>query len=470
MPMSGSDQSEWLTRARQQRGAGELEQAEASCLAAIAERPRNAEAHRLLGTVLQLQSRGAAAIDSFRRAVELEPANAKALRHLAIALSEAGKLASAMECGRMALALEPGHVGALYHLARLRRFELADPDLVALEEIARDPDALEPRQQVLLFFTLAKAYEDLGDYARSFECLTRANRLKRAGIQYDVRADLRLFDEIASVFDAELFERFAGAGSASELPILIVGMPRSGTTLVEQILAGHPVVHGAGELGDLHEMAMFVSLLKEGAAGFPDGMSEMPPQDLAELGHGYVARLGRIAPDAARVADKNPTNFRYLGLARLIVPHARVIHCVRDPLDTCLSCYGLALQGTEFGYDLIELGHYYRGYAKLMEHWRGVLPADWVIDVQYEDLVSDIEHEVRRIVAHCGLDWDDKCLDFHRLERTIRTASFAQVRQPLYRDSVGRARRYEAYLRPLLDVLEGEPEARATVPRGPNTF
>lgn len=377
-------------------------------------------------------------------------------------------MAEAIDLDRRALSLDPRHVAALSHLARLKKFQAGDADLAALEQAAREANGLPESKRAVLFFALAKAYDDTGDYERAFHCLVRANGLKRAGMEYDVSRDIRLFDEIISVFNADLVARFEHAGSTSDLPILIVGMPRSGTTLVEQVLASHPAVHGGGELPDLEEMAVVPSVMSASGRSFPHAVAELAPADLAKLGQGYVSRLGRSAPGSVRVTDKTPMNFRYLGFARLIVPRARVIHCMRDPLDTCLSCYSLPFTGVDFSYDLLELGRYYRGYAKLMDHWRSVLPGEWMLDVQYENLVEDIEREARRIVAHCGLEWEDSCLDFHATERNVQTASFAQVREPLYRGSVGRSRRYEPYIRPLIDVLYGNGE-RTTAARAAET-
>jgi tetratricopeptide (TPR) repeat protein len=415
----------------------------------------DSEAYRLLGTILQAEDRGGAAVASFEEAVRLDPRSAKALKNLAVALAEEGRLSAAIDASRSALRVRPGYFSALYLLAQLKEFSAGDPDLVVLEALARDEDALEERDLVRLCFTLAKAYEDVGDYERSFGYMRRANALKRKTFEYDVAGDVRSLRQIAAAFPGELFDRFAGAGSGSELPILIVGMPRSGTSLVEQILASHPAVHGGGELGHLRELVGAVSLLNEAGLGFPEGVARLRFDDFDRLGHGYVGRLQQIAPEAQRVTDKNNWNFRRIGVARLIVPRARVIHCLREPLDTCVSCYSL-LGEVEFACDLGELGRYYRAYAQLMAHWRSVLPSDWMLEVRYEDLVEDVERETRRIVSYCGLDWDDSCLSFYATERTVRTASFAQVRRPVYDHSIGRWRPYEPYLGPLVAGLDGD--------------
>jgi hypothetical protein len=184
-------------------------------------------------------------------------------------------------------------------------------------------------------------------------------------------------------------------------------------------------------------------------------MAGVSAEDLAALGHGYDRRLAAEAKDVERVTDKTPFNFAYLGLARLIVPRARVIHCVRDPLDTCVSCFKVDFEKVRFAFDLEELGRYHRAYTHLMEHWRRVLPRGWVLEVRYEELVVDLEGQTRRMLAHCGLSWDERCLAFGSTERMVQTASFAQVRQPVHERSVGRWRDYEPWLGPLIAALAG---------------
>jgi hypothetical protein len=188
---------------------------------------------------------------------------------------------------------------------------------------------------------------------------------------------------------------------------------------------------------------------------FPEGVAEMRGEDLHALGSQYLRRTGELAPEAERISDKAPMNFQHLGLINLILPQARVVHCLRDPMDTCLSCYGLLWKSSkmDFTYDLAELGRYYVGYTELMEHWQRVLPEGLVLDMRYEDVVADLEGQARRLIEHCGLEWTDACLSFHETDRAVRTASFKQVRQPIYKTSLARWRRYERHLGPLLDIL-----------------
>ena len=309
-------------------------------------------------------------------------------------------------------------------------------------------DGMKPLDRMRLEFALGKAWMDVGVGGRAFAHLNSGNRLRRASFSYDVDADVARMDATAAAVGPELMGRHAGAGDPSDLPIFIVGMPRSGTTLIEQILASHPDVHGGGELTQLGALL--------GGAEYPGLASRLTGERLAQLGRAYSEQIAALAPGRRRVTDKTPANFLHAGLIHLMAPNARIIHCVRDPRDTCLSCYTtLFASGQRFAYDLAELGTYYRGYAALMDHWRARLPPDRFTEVRYEDVVADLEGEARRLVAFCGLEWDDACLDFHTTRRQVRTASANQVRQPLYRRSVGRWERYADHLGPLTAALSG---------------
>jgi tetratricopeptide (TPR) repeat protein len=453
-PAEADNARELLAYARERRDAENYGLAETLCRSALAGAADSAEAHQLLGTILQAQDRVADAVESFQQAIRLEPQNAEAFHQLSIALAELGRLPEALAAVRESLVLRPNHAGALYHLGELKVFHPSDPDLAALEAVSAHADELEERETTFLFFALAKAYDDTGDYDRAFDYLQRANALKRRTIDYDVEDDVRLMRAIAEVFDEQLLANAPNGGSASEAPVLVVGMPRTGTSLVEQILASHPLVYGAGELPYFDELSVAISFTTHRAGGFPRGVPHLDRQELDDFGDAYVRQLQRLDPGAHRIIDKNPFNFLYLGLARLIVPGARIIHCTRDPLDTCLSCYRANFKWMDAAFDLGDLGRYYRAYADLMNHWRRVLPPGSMLEVSYEDVVEDVERQARRLLAHCDLDWYPGCLDFQASPRPVRTTSFVQVRRPLYRDAVARWRNYEGRLGPLLAALE----------------
>jgi hypothetical protein len=232
-------------------------------------------------------------------------------------------------------------------------------------------------------------------------------------------------------------------------------MPRSGTTLIEQILASHSNVFGAGELSAFEDITN-ATLAKSGPLT-PQTMLEATCESLRDIGRQYVAELQKRAPTAARITDKMPANFRYAGLIHTVLPGARMIHAVRNPIDTCISCFSQNFAGEQpWAYDLAELGRYYRGYARLMAHWRKVLAPGAILEVHYEDVVDDLEAQARRIIAFCGLAWDDACLRFYETQRPVRTASAAQVRRPIYRTSMDRASLYADLLAPLIEALEPE--------------
>jgi Sulfotransferase family len=312
----------------------------------------------------------------------------------------------------------------------------------------------------VLHFALGKALADAGEQAHGFEHIMRGNALHRSLLSFSEANRLELLRRIQSIFTPDLISRGRRAGEAGPAPVFIVGMPRSGSTLIEQILAAHPLVFAAGEVEAFRDAERGVAR----GARFPDNVPGITEADLARIARSYLDRLTVLSrrglADAgtpqrriSRIIDKMPANFRYAGLIRMALPQARIIHTVRDPIDTCLSCFAIRFERQPFSFELGELGRYYRAYAALMEHCRQVLPPDAILDVRYEALVSDFENEARRIVAWCGLEWDDACLRFQDAARPVRTASASQVRRPLYRTSVGRWRPDAATLAPLLEGL-----------------
>ena len=253
--------------------------------------------------------------------------------------------------------------------------------------------------------------------------------------------------DIAATFTPAVMDRFKGAGVASQRPIFVIGMPRSGTTLIEQILASHPDVYGAGELQALNQAVTR-------AGSFPYDLANWSVSNLAQVAGDYLEQINRLAPNALRVIDKLPGNFLYAGLIPLLLPGARIIHCRRDPVDTCLSCYSKSFAGEQlFAYQLDELGQFYRDYQMLMAQLRQILPPDQFIEVDYEAVVDDLEGQARRLIDFIDLPWNDACLAFHETRRMIRTASVAQVRQPIYTSSKGRWHQHAAHLAPLLIEL-----------------
>ena len=321
-----------------------------------------------------------------------------------------------------------------------------------MERLVGEPD-VATGDAIQLFFALGGVYEKKGVVDKAFDHIVNGNRLKRGTLSYDIAATRDHFDRLIETFDGALFARHGTAGDASARPIFILGMPRSGTTLVEQILASHPAVHGAGELHDLGAIAAALPARTGASQPYPACVRGAGAGLWAELGKDYVDAVSRRAPGKRRVCDKMPDNFLRIGLIHLMLPNAAIIHCRRDAMDICYSCFSLLFtEGQSFTYDLTELGLYYREYDRLMRHWQAVLPGR-ILDVRYEDVVADLEGSARRFVAHCGLEWDGRSLDFHNTKRVVRTASLTQVRQTIYASSIGRWRRHEGRLGPLIHAL-----------------
>jgi tetratricopeptide (TPR) repeat protein len=442
---------------------------------------QRADAHLHLGRALYELGELAESTASYRRALALEPANVEAQLGLATALRLAGPASEAEAACRAILDAHPEHVGALSLLGDLytdrgdfdkaeelfqRALALDGGSPAVLSSIAahrrmtgEDGAWLERAEQALakplplaheigLRYALGKYYDDLARYPEAFAAYSRANELsKRHGSDYDRAGLEQRVAEIMRSFDrAFLREAHLGA-SDSELPVFVVGMPRSGTTLTEQILASHSQAFGAGEVNFWDRAA---ELFSRAGSGAPARRSA-----LTDLARDYLARVSERSGGVRRVIDKMPANFLHAGLIHVALPHARILHMQRHPLDTCLSLYFQNFGDRHpHARDLDSLAHYYGQYVRITDHWRAVLPESTLLEVPYEALVADQEHWTRRMLEFIGLSWDPRCLDFHRTERVVITASRAQVRQKINARSIGRWRNYEPYLAPLKPLLE----------------
>jgi len=402
------------------------------------------------GNALLRLGRPEEALQAFEALHTVNPRAAMAARGAGEALRQLGRLAEARAALERAVELEPGVAGHHYALAHIGCFIENDPRLGGLERLAARAGALSPQAQCDLHFAFAKAYDDLGRHSLAFAHWRQGNAVKRRNVGYNEAMYLGILRDIAKAFPAEVIAARQGCGAASNLPVFVVGMPRSGTTLVEQILASHPKVFGAGESALMHR------LLGEDMAGmeFPAHFANVSDEALHRFGTQYVEEMRTKAPSASRIVDKLTANFMLCGLIHCTLPNARIVHVRRDPLDTCFSCFtNLFSQNIDYSYDLGELGRYYRAYGNMMAHWHRVLPKGVILDVSYEDVVADMEGEARRLVDHIGLAWDPACLTFHQTKRVVHTLSAVQVRQPLYRTAIGRAASYAPFLGPLRDAL-----------------
>jgi tetratricopeptide (TPR) repeat protein len=437
-----------------------VDEAAAAAERALALNPDNHDTINLLGRIASERGALEEALDLYRRALALKPDLADACNNMGNALKELGSLDEARSAYLKALELDPKLTGAYVNLADSMKFAPGDPQLAAMEALIAQPDRLTETDRMQLHFALGKAYADLKQHHRSFEHLLAGNTKKRAAIVYDEAATMALFDRIEEVFTAELVAAKGGQGDPSSAPIFILGMPRSGTSLIEQILASHPRVHGAGELDAFNRVADTVQGPDRKGVPYPDFVPVLEAPAMRAIGARYLAELSALAPEAQLVTDKQhvtdkmPANYFFAGLIHLALPNARIIHAIRDPVDTCVSCFSkLFTKEQAHTYDLAELGRHHVRYQRLMAHWGRVLPAGRILDVRYEDVVADLEAQARRILAHCGLDWDPRCLAFHATARPVRTASATQVRQPIYRNAIGRWRVFEPFLEPLLAEL-----------------
>lgn len=392
----------------------------------------------------------------FEAALVLQPDLAEAHNSLGITLGDLGDLPHAEAEYREALRLKPDHVGAYYNLTSLIRLMPEDALWAPLMSMAETLGQRATDEQILLHFALGKVWEDNRDYDQAFEHFLYGNRLKHGYSRYDEARQVEFYRNYIRIFSTSFLANHSGAGTRDETPIFIVGMSRSGTTLVEQILASHPQVHGGGEMQLLRRCACLELGPLADEAEIPQRLAQLEGSAFTRIGERYAAALKELAPGAVRVTDKLPGNMVLVGLMHLAFPRAHIIHCVREPLDTCVSCFTKHFTtGHDFSYDLGELGRFYRLYTELMRHWHAVLPPGRMLEVRYEDVVKDLEGQARRLLTFCGLDWDDACLRFHEHRRVVRTASLAQVRQPIYASSVGRWRHYEKYLDQLKQALAG---------------
>jgi tetratricopeptide (TPR) repeat protein len=404
-----------------------------------------------IATLLLADGRYEDGIAALDRAIALgDEARDELLAKRAGTMETFGRQDEAKSAFEEALALNPGSPTAMTGRAELIKFTPDDPTIPAMEALLAPGKSETHASRMLLHFALGKAYLDLGDSAAAFRHLNEGNRMKRGVVAYSADATEKFFADVAAAFPPALLDRLGGQGLRTPAPIFVVGMPRSGTTLIEQILAAHPAVRGAGEL-------RFMRSIVEQISDFPKGVAALDAAALQRMGQDYLSRIEALADGKPRVVDKAPGNFVNAGLIRLILPDAKIIHARRDPVDTCLSCYTkLFADALNFTYDMTELGRYCRGYQKLTDYWRTVLPASHFLEVDYEAVVDDIEAEARRMLEFLELPWDPACLEFYRVERPVRTASVNQVRQPIYRSSSGRWRKHAEALQPLLKVLEIE--------------
>jgi len=436
------------------RRLGRMQQAEAHFVRAIELKPDFAAAHYNLGVLLQEREEVDRAIARYRQALAHRPDYLEALNNLGSCLRSRGFVDEAKDAFERVLQLQPLQIEAHCNLAQFKTYRADDPHVGQLLSQQHRVSSLPVEGRVRYWFTVGKMLEDTGRHDESFSAYAEGNRIKNAGMHWDESAHLALQRRIVATFTRDHLAAHAVPPAAEgPTPVFIVGMPRSGTSLLEQVLATLPTVHGAGELTWLPETLCVDEA--QGPEGFPQTLAGYSTDEYLQLGRRYIERIRELAPDATHVVDKLPDNFQHLGLIHLMFPGARIIHSMRDPMDSCFSCFSRLFIGDNLGYayDLEATGRYWVAYHESMRHWREVLPAGRILDVSYETMVSDFENQARRLVEYLGLPWDERCLGFHENPRIVRTASVAQVRKPIYRTSVARWKHYERHLGALLDIV-----------------
>lgn len=425
---------------------------------ALDRRPEDADLRMLMASALGEINELDEAIRQSELAIAAMPQSARPLVALGKLYLRFGRFDEAYRCHMKARKLDPLDCDALVGTLKHLKSRLPAEEAERAAALAETPSlAISQRRQ--LHFALSAAKEAMGDYDAAFLHMDRGNQLRRMELEpqggcYDVAKHAARIDRVIEAFNEGYFRRVAGFGNPSELPVFVVGMPRSGTTLCEQILASHSKVLGADELPDLARIEHdLIDGHAKHHAGDADYAAALSVDLVRSIGAGHLVRLRQLAPFALRVVDKMPTNYRRLGLIATLFPGARIIHCRRDPMDTGFSCFSKDLVNVPlWASDLGSIGRVYRQYERLMAHWSRVLPIE-ILELRYEAVVGDFEASVRRLIKHCGLAWEDACLEFHRTDRQVKTASLEQVRRPIYDTSIGRWRRFERHLAPLREGL-----------------
>lgn len=416
--------------------------------------PDNVQSHFQLASTLAPAALTYDAVAAYQRVLELQPNHAGAVLGFAHMLKTVGRQDEAVAAYRNFIKLTPDQGEGYWSLANLKTYRLTDEDIREMEsQLAKDD--LTDQSAVNFLFALAKTYEDQGSIDRAWSFYSKGNAKRRMIEQYDPVTTEVTNDSIISVFDQQFLENNSGLGNPDPAPIFVVGLPRSGSTLIEQILASHSQVEGTSELPYLGRVATSLNRNRADGINYPEATRELGEKQFKALGEEYInlAELHRTE-GKPRFIDKMPNNTPTIGFLNLILPNAKIIDARRYPLDSCFSCYRqLFARGQAFTYDLTDIGEYFLQYQRMMDHWHDVLPGR-VLTVQYEDMVTDFEQQVRRLLEYCELPWEDACINFHETERPVRTASSEQVRQPIYSKSINRWRNYKQYLGELIEVLE----------------
>lgn len=444
-----------IMTARVQARRANFALAEKACRQALAAERDNAEALSVLGLICHETDRHPEAVQLLARAVELAPGNPETLNYYGVALKSVGRLDEAREHILKSIELNHDLVGAFANLNDLVDYSKEKELFKRLEKIATTMKGRSAETRMPLHYAYAKALDDNGQHEKALEQYIEGAKIKRAQLDYRESEIVEFFADVRKTFTAELFRNPPFEGNPTDRLLFIVGMPRSGSTLVEQIMASHSQVHGAGEVKYL---SLVLNKLRDrfpSLSRYPAMTLEMKPSHFKLVADGYEQAMLGKAGDARIVTDKLLTNYFFLGMIHLMFPNARFINTRRDPVDSCLSAFTkLFKDDMPHSYDMGELGRYYRQYDAIMKHWEKVLPKRVMKVVEYENVVADMEKEARSIIDFMGLEWEDGVLEFHKSSRPVKTASVAQVRKPIYNTAVKRWKKYGPGLQPLVDAIE----------------
>lgn len=432
-------------------------EAENAIRKAISMNPQQVDFHQCLAEIYQEKGHYTQALTYLDQTISMDPTRANLHLSKGSVLMEMGEIVQAEEHFTKVIA-DPNkdtQVLAHYSLVQLRKIKPDNPSLSHLLSIVNGPiQTIFPGKLEYAYFALGKCYDDIGEWAKAFEYFSLGCQIKRTRMTYNTAEQIEFTHKLIDCFTPQIIDHLRSFANPSAVPIFIVGMPRSGTSLVEQILSSHPRVHSAGELKHFMTLIQKPITNHQKTTYYPENIQQFSPKIGQSITTNYLAYLQTLFPNATRITDKMPHNFIAIGLIHALFPNAKIIHVERNPIDTCLSCYTkLFTQGQLYSYDLTELGQYYQCYERIMNHWRHILPSNAWLDIKYETMVNHFEEEAKRLIAFCDLAWDPACLTFYQSKRQVRTASFAQVRQPVYTSSVERWRRYERQLAPLIRLI-----------------
>lgn len=419
--------------------------------------PKHDLAWNNMGAMLEQIGEISSAEFAYYMAITVNPKNSAAMNNLGVLCAKQGKLSISQECFENAIKVKQDYLAAHFNISTLKTYNLKDPHLLELEKLSLGREQLLITERIQLNFALGKAREDIGDFDGAFAAYAEGNHLHYEIYPYDEELAGKLHSKVIDTFGQQFFSDRPSVSKgrpSKQTPIFIVGMPRSGTTLVEQILSSHPSVFGAGEIMDLSEVIETAPKRRK-SHQFTDWCQYASEGVYSELGRAYEERLFALASDQTYITDKMLGNYHYIGMIHKMLPDAKIVHVMRDPMGSCFSCFSRHFENSmNFAYDLDVLGRYYLRYIEMMQHWHQVLPVQTILDIRYEDVVEDVEGQIRQILEFVGLPWDASCLEFHQNKRYVRTASMAQVSQPIYKTSLDRWEHFARHLGSLTEIVK----------------